>query len=42
MKDSILFIDKSLEDNLSNELINSSLAINLFTETKNMLIEFVK
>ncbi len=42
MNDSILFIDKPLEDHLSDELINTNLTINLFSKTKQILIDFVK
>ncbi len=42
MPDTILFIDKALEDHLLNELINSNLTMNLFNETEQILIDFVK
>lgn len=40
--DSILFIDEALENNLSNELIDTNLTMNLFNETRQILIDFVK
>lgn len=42
MDDSISFIDKALEDHLSNELVDSNLTMNLFNKTKQLLIDFVK
>ncbi|CAF2863916.1 unnamed protein product [Rotaria sp. Silwood2] len=42
LNDSILFVDKALENHLSNESIDGDLNINLFRTTKQLLIDLVR